>query len=233
EGAFRRGAVAVLGWPIDDFVSGANGPGKQGVRPDLQIMVELINRVEREEPIERLEATLKRDPMLAFKLMRYINSPAFGMAVEISSFSHAVMLLGYKRLKRWLALLLATASKDANQRPVMFAAVRRGMLMEALAGRESSETVRSEMFICGVFSLLDRMFQEPFADLLKTIPVPEGVYLALAEEAGPYAPFIKLTRAMEDGLLPDIREAQEQAMMKMSEVNRALLVALGMATQVD
>jgi EAL and modified HD-GYP domain-containing signal transduction protein len=233
EGAFRRGAVAVLGWPIDDFVSGGSGDGKKGVRPDLQIMVELINRVEREEPIDRLEATLKRDPMLAFKLMRYINSPAFGMSVEISSFSHAVMLLGYKRLKRWLALLLATASKDANQRPVMFAAVRRGMLMEALAGRESSETVRSEMFICGVFSLLDRMFQEPFADLLKTIPVPEGVYLALAEEAGPYAPFIRLTRAMEDGLLPDIREAQDQAMLKMSEVNRALLVALGMATQVD
>jgi c-di-GMP phosphodiesterase len=171
--------------------------------------------------------------MLAFKLMRYINSPAFGMSVEISSFSHAVMLLGYKRLKRWLALLLATASKDANQRPVMFAAVRRGMLMEALAGHEASESVRSEMFICGVFSLLDRMFQEPFPDLLKTIPVPEGVYLALAEESGPYAPFIKLTRAMEDGLLPDIRAAQEEAMMKMSEVNRALLVALGMATQVD
>lgn len=233
EGAFRRGAVAVLGWPIDDFVTGGSGTGKKGVRPDLQIMVELINRVEREEPIDRLEATLKRDPMLAFKLMRYINSPAFGMSVEISSFSHAVMLLGYKRLKRWLALLLATASKDANQRPVMFAAVRRGMLMEALAGREAGETMRSEMFICGVFSLLDRMFQEPFPDLLKTIPVPEGVYLALAEESGPYAPFIKLTRAMEDGLLPDIREAQEGAMLKMSEVNRALLVALGMATQVD
>jgi EAL and modified HD-GYP domain-containing signal transduction protein len=233
EASFRRGAVAVLGWPIDDAMRASSSNAKKGARPDLQVLVELINRIDREEPIDRLEATLKRDPTLAFRLMRYINSPAFGMSVEISSFSHAVMLLGYQRLKRWLALLLATASKDANLRPVMFAAVRRGMLMEALAGREASETVRSEMFICGVFSLLDRMFQEPFSDLLKTIPVPEGVYLALAEESGPYEPFVKLTRAVENGPVLDIREAQETAMVKMSEVNRALLTALGSAAQID
>ena len=65
--------------------------------------------------------------------MRYINSPAFGLRVEISSFRHAIMLLGYQRLKRWLALLLATASKDNNMKPVMFAAVRRGLLLEELA----------------------------------------------------------------------------------------------------
>ena len=70
----------------------------------------------RPEPIEKLENTLKRDPSLAFKLMRYINSPAFGLRVEISSFRHAIMMLGYKRLKRWVALLLATASKDVNMR---------------------------------------------------------------------------------------------------------------------
>jgi EAL and modified HD-GYP domain-containing signal transduction protein len=232
EASFKRGAVAVLGWPIDDAVR-TNAQGKKGVRPDLQVLVELINRIDREEPIERLEATLRRDPSLAFRLMRYINSPAFGMSVEISSFSHAVMLLGYKRLKRWLALLLATASRDANLRPVMFAAVRRGLLMEALAGREASENTRGEMFICGVFSLLDRMFQEPFSDLLKTIPVPEGVYLALAEEGGPYAPFIRLTRALESAPVLDIREAQEHAMLRMSEVNRALLLALGNAAQLD
>ena len=85
------------------------------------------------------------------------------MSVEISSFRHAIMLLGFKRLKRWLALLLATASKDANMKPVMFAAVRRGLLMEELVRASGDEEMRDEMFICGVFSLLDRMFQQTFA----------------------------------------------------------------------
>ena len=106
----------------------------------MQVIVELIHRVDNEEPIDKLEATLKRDPSLAFKLLRYINSPAFGLRVEVSSFRHAIMLLGYQRLKRWLALLLATASKDVNLRPVMFAAVRRGLLMEELVARLAATT---------------------------------------------------------------------------------------------
>ena len=88
--------------------------GQASAQPELQVIVELIHRVDKEAPIEQLEATLKRDPSLAFKLLRYINSPAFGLRVEISSFRHAIMLLGYQRLKRWLALLLATSSKDVN-----------------------------------------------------------------------------------------------------------------------
>jgi EAL and modified HD-GYP domain-containing signal transduction protein len=94
------------------------------IRADLPKAADepLINRVDREEPADRLEAVLKTDPTLAFRLMRYINSPAFGLSVEINSFRHAIMVLGYNRLKRWLALLLASASKDPNVKPVMYAA---------------------------------------------------------------------------------------------------------------
>ena len=162
--------------------------GKQIAQPDLQVIVELIHRVDNEEPIDRLESTLRRDPSLAFKLLRYINSPAFGLRVEISSFSHAIMMLGYQRLKRWLALLLATASKDVNQKPIMFAAVRRGLLMEELVAGGGDEEMKSEMFICGVFSLLDRMFQESFAKLLGSIPVPERGNQARVDNTGPSQP---------------------------------------------
>ena len=232
--AFHRGAQAVLGWPIDDAVTASAQKGtKTSAQPDLQVMVELIHRVDKEEPIEKLEATLKRDPSLAFKLMRYINSPAFGMQVELSSFRHAIMMLGYKRLKRWLALLLVTASKDINLKPVMFAAVRRGLLMEELVRSDGSEEMRGEMFICGVFSLLDRMFQQPFSELLSTIPVPERVYEALAEGTGPYQPYIDVVRAVESESLFDFREASERLMMSVSEINRAQLRALTAAAQLE
>jgi EAL and modified HD-GYP domain-containing signal transduction protein len=234
EASFGRGAQAVLGWPIDDAIATARvRSGKAAAQPDLQVVVELIHRVDQEEPIERLELTLKRDPSLAFKLMRYINSPAFGLRVEISSFRHAIMLLGYRRLKRWLALLLVTAGRDANQRPVMFAAVRRGLLMEELVRSSGDEEMRNEMFICGVFSLLDKMFGEPFAELLKTIPVPQRVYQALVEGTGPYQPYAELVRAVESESLYDFRSAAENLMMSVSEINRAQLRALSAATQLE
>ncbi len=233
EASFARGAYGVLGWPIDDAINMSQAASKTTGQTDLNVIVELIHRVDSEEPIEKLEATLKRDPSLAFKLMRYINSPAFGLRVEISSFRHAIMMLGYKRLKRWLALLLATAGKDSNLKPVMFAAVRRGLLMEELVRSVGDEEMRNEMFICGVFSLLDRMFKQPFADLLKTIPVPERVYQALVDGSGPYQPYFNLVKAVEDESLYDFRAAAEALMLSVSEINRAVLSALTSASQID
>jgi EAL and modified HD-GYP domain-containing signal transduction protein len=230
--SFKRGAYAVLGWPMEDAIEHVTN-GKAGAQPDMQVILELINRVDKAEEIDRLENTLKRDPTLAFKLMRYINSPAFGLSVEISSFRHAIMMLGYNRLKRWLALLLATAGKDANMKPVMFAAVRRGLLMEELVRSAGDEEMRNEMFICGVFSLLDRMMRQPFSDLLKTIPVPERVYQALAEGTGPYQPYFDLVRAIEAESLFDVREAADKLMIGMGEINNAVLHALGAANQLE
>jgi EAL and modified HD-GYP domain-containing signal transduction protein len=136
-------------------------------------------------------------------------------------------------LKRWLALLLATAGQDPNLRPVMFAAVRRGLLMEELARGSGDEEMRSELFICGVFSLLDKMMGESFDSLLKSIPVPERVYQALAEEGGPYWPYCQLIRAVEAESLFDIRDAAEQLMMGQGELNRGLLRALAGAAQLE
>jgi EAL and modified HD-GYP domain-containing signal transduction protein len=234
EASFARGAHAVLGWPIDDTLSAsAARTGKPVAQPDQQVIVELIHRVDNEDAIEKLENTLKRDPSLAFKLLRYINSPAFGLRVEISSFRHAIMLLGYQRLKRWLALLLATASKDVNLRPVMFAAVRRGLLMEELVAGSGDEEMRSEVFICGVFSLLDRMFGEPFDKLLGSIPVPERVYQALVKNTGPYQPYLAMVRAAEGESVFDYREAAEHLLMSVAEINRAQLRALMGATALE
>lgn len=234
DAAFQRGAVAVLGWPWDD--APPKPSGRAQVPSDVNAVMALINGVDRERPVAELEAVLRRDPTLAFRLMRYLNSPAFGLSVEINSFGHALMLLGYQRLKRWLALLLASSAKGSNAKPVMYAAVRRGLLMEELAREQGDAEMRSEMFICGVFSLLDRLLQQPMAELLPNVPVPERVQQALRQEggdSGPYAPYLDLVRAIEQESRLDIREAAEALMLGPATVNRALLVALRGARQLD
>ena len=235
DGAFARGAVAVLGWPLGDEVTERPKGSRALPTPiDLQTVVELIRQVDAEEPAEKLENTLKRDPSLGFKVLRYINSPAFGLSVEVSSFRHALMLLGYQRLKRWLALLLATASKEPNLRAAMFASVRRGLLMEELARCSGGDAeMRNELFICGVFSLLDRLFQQPLADLLRTIPVPQLVHETLIDGTGPYAPYFNLVKAIEAESLYDFRECADALMMDVREINRAELRALASAADLD
>ena len=235
DGAFNRGAVAVLGWPLGDEVTERPKGGRTPPTPiDLQTVVELIRQVDVEESADKLENTLKRDPSLGFKVLRYINSAAFGLSVEVSSFRHALMLLGYQRLKRWLALLLATASKEPNMRAAMFASVRRGLLMEELARNNGGDAeMRNELFICGVFSLLDRLFQQPLAELLRTIPVPQLVHETLIDGTGPYAPYFNLVKAIEAESLYDFRECADALMMGVREINQAELRALAAAADLD
>lgn len=232
DDAFKSGATTVIGWPMDGAYEAEPGT-KTEIAADLQVIMELMSRVDEGEDVERLEQTLKRDPSLAFKLLRYMNSAAFGLPVEVSSFRHAIMLLGYARLKRWLALLLTTASKDHSMRPIMYGAVRRGLIMEELAAGMDEREMRDEMFICGLFSLLDHMLKAPFEKLLQSIPVPERVRQALVDGSGPFLPYLELVRALESESVFDYRERAEALMIGAGEVNACVLRALHKAAQLE
>ena len=223
-GALKAGFSAVVGWPVGD-APGADSKAK-AVPAGVTTVVDLMQRVDRQEPAEKLEAVVRNDPTLAFRLMRYLNSPGFGLSVEISSFRHALMILGYQRLKRWLALLVTSAIDDPDMKPLMQLAVRRGLLMEEIARPSGDDALRNELFICGVFSTLDRMIGQSFELLLKTIPVQESVANALAHDTGPCAPFLALARAVEAESAYDVRECADALMLSVGDVNRALAKAL-------
>ncbi len=232
--AFERGAAAVFGVPVEGhYEAPAGAPAKSEVSADLQVIIVLMGQVDQGESVEKMEATLKRDPGLAFKLLRYMNSAAFGLPVEVTSFRHAMMLLGLNRLKRWLALLLATASKDSTMRPVMWAALRRGLLMEELSKTLQDSDAKDEMFICGLFSLLDHLLKTPVGKLLESIPCPERVRQALVEESGPYQPFLQLVHAIELESVFDYREAAETLMISPAELNQAVLNCLHKGAQLE
>lgn len=118
-------------------------------------------------------------------------------------------------------------------RPIMYGALRRGLLMEELAAGMQEREMRDEMFICGLFSLLDHMLKAPFETLLQSIPVPERVRQALVEGGGPFLPYLELVRAIESGSVFDYRERADALMLGAGEINACVLRALHKATQLE
>jgi len=118
-------------------------------------------------------------------------------------------------------------------KPVMFAAVRRGLIMEELVKGSGDAELRGELFICGVFSLLDRLLGQPFSDLLRSVPVPDRVRQALLGEDGPFLPYLELVQAIEQESVIDVRERAERLFIAPAEINRALLAALASASQLE
>lgn len=198
----------------------------QTIRPTQASIIQFINLIRKQASTIEIEEVLKRDASLAFNLLRFINSAGFGMRSEITSFRHAVMMLGLKKLFRWAALLMITSPTDTGAAAVGNMAVVRGRLMELLAAELLPPDECDNAFVVGVFSLLDTMLGIPMDKALEGISLPESVTDALLHQCGALAPFLTLAKACEDA--DDEVFAKTAALLKLNnqQVNWAHLQAL-------
>ncbi len=198
----------------------------QIIRPSQANIIQLINLVRQQASTAEIEDVLKKDPTMSFNLLRFINSSGFGLSREITSFRHAVMILGLKKLFRWAVLLMTTSPSDVTGPVVANAAVVRGRLMELLASELLPPDECDNAFVTGVFSLLDQMLGIPLDEALKSISLPEVVVEALVHRAGKLAPFLELTEACESANDEAFAKAANALLLSNQQVNWAHLQAL-------
>ena len=201
------------------------------LRPAQAIILQLIDLLRQQASIEDIETLLKRDPALSFNLLRFINSAAFGIRSEVSSFKHAVMLLGYKRLFKWATLLLTCGNASVMPPALGATAVVRGRLMELLAQGLLPATESDDAFVVGVFSLLDAMLGIPLESALATVALPASVCDALLRQSGPLAPVLALVKACESGDATEFSRCAAQLRLDSQHINQAHLHALAWAEQ--
>jgi EAL and modified HD-GYP domain-containing signal transduction protein len=198
----------------------------QTVRPAQAHILQLINLVRKQASTAEIEEVLKHDPTLSFNLLRFINSAGFGMRSEVTSFKHAVMLLGLNRLFKWAALLLTTSRNGDMPPAVGTTAVARGRLMELLAQESLPPEDCDNAFVVGVFSLLDTMLGMSMENALATVTLPDSVTQALLHRTGPLAPFLELTVACESGDDQVFARTVTQLGLNNNQVNLAHMDAL-------
>jgi EAL and modified HD-GYP domain-containing signal transduction protein len=201
----------------------------QTIRPAQAAIIQLINLVRKQASTAEIEEVFKHDPTLSFNLLRFINSAGFGLNCEVTSFRHAVMILGLKKLFRWAALLMTTSRVAGTAPATAAAAVVRGRLMELLALELLPAEECDNAFVVGIFSLLDTMMGMPLEEALESIALPSSVTDALLHGTGLLAPFLALTMACESA--DDSAFAESATALKLSDhqVNWAHLQALAWA----
>lgn len=205
----------------------------QTLRPAQANIIQLINLVRRQAEVGEIEALLKRDPTLSFNLLRFINSAGFGLSCEITSFRHAVMILGMQKLFRWAALLMTTSRVGGTSPAVGNMAVVRGRLMELLSAELLPPEESDDAFVVGVFSLLDTMLGLPMEQALESISLSAHVTDALLHRKGMFAPFLELTLACESADEAAFARAATNLHLSNHQVNWAHLQALSWAENLD
>jgi c-di-GMP-related signal transduction protein len=205
----------------------------QTVRPGQAVIIQLINLVRKQATTAEIEEVLKRDASLSFNLLRFINSSGFGLSVEISSFRHAVMILGLKKLFRWAALLLTTSRAGGVPPAVGMTAVVRGRLMELLAAELLPPEECDNAFVTGVFSLLDTMLGMSMDKALEAVALPESVVSALLLRRGLLAPLLELTIACEMSDDQAFARLATELQLSDRQINLAHLQALAWAESLN
>lgn len=200
---------------------------KQAVKlgPEAQQILQLMHLVQGDADIRNVEKALKSDLQLSYKLLRYINSAGFGLEVEVESARHAVSMLGYAPLFRWLLLLLARTHTTGFSPALMQAAMIRGRFAELLGQDFLTRREAENLFVVGMFSFLDRLLGTPVPEVLAQLVLPPAVAEALLSREGVYAPVLALVEACE-GL--DGRAIDFAAPMSMTaeDVNKAHVSAI-------
>ncbi|MBA5687122.1 EAL and HDOD domain-containing protein [Rugamonas apoptosis] len=224
-------ACAALG--LDAFVGKLHltprpGSDAKGMNPAQTIIMQLMQMVKQEADIQQIEAVLKRDATLSYKLLRFINSAGFGAGREVQSLRQALALLGYTPLYRWLTLLLATASTSGYSPVLLETAVVRGRVAELLGQAALGKSEAENIFVAGMFSLLDRLLGIPMQEVLEAIQLSDDVVAALLTRGGKYGPYLALAEACE---LNSALVASLAASLNLTplDVNKAHLSALAWA----
>jgi EAL and modified HD-GYP domain-containing signal transduction protein len=220
----HKGFGGAAGW---FFLKGVT-PAKK-LNPNQAQTIRLLNLVRANADIKEIEAALKQDVALSVKLLRYINSAGFGLTVEIQSFRHAVTMLGYDKLNKWLSLLLVTSSKDAAAPALMQAAIARGRFMELTAAGYVDKNELDNLFITGAFSLLDILLGVLMETALADMHLPDTINDALISGSGPYASFLALAQASEQADYTRYAALAAELQLDPATVNHAQLEALSFA----
>ncbi|HYM48828.1 MAG TPA: HDOD domain-containing protein [Burkholderiaceae bacterium] len=226
QAAYERGAVASVGMPIDE----AHPTIERPPQPNQAAVLELLRLAHERADIDTIELAIKRDTALSFELIRFVNSAAFAVPMQVASVKRAVMVLGHAKMTRWLSRMLRVSTFNADALPLMHAGIRRGMFLEHLASCSSNGAeLRDSLFQTGAFSLLDRMTGTSFPRLLQHAQLPPSVAAALLERKGPCAPYLMLAEAVERNDPVTSRKQREALDISLLDCNVALLRALAAA----
>ncbi|HSQ85427.1 MAG TPA: HDOD domain-containing protein [Desulfobacterales bacterium] len=171
--------------------------GKE-ITPSKITLLQIVGEANKKDcSFEKLEKLINRDVSISYKLLRYINSAFFKRACEISSIKHAIVLLGEMEVKRFISMVATAELASDKPDELVRASIIRARMCELLGLHSHNGADISELFLMGLFSLIDAMLDNNMEDIMQSLPLSKNIKEALLEEKGDLADYLKLVCSYE------------------------------------
>lgn len=197
---FREAAAAGYTRFQGYFFCEAEGFSARDITASSTTMALMLVEVNRPElDLDALEALIRQDLALSVRLLRYLQSAGMGWRHEVSTLGQGLRILGHRAARTWASLTAYTLMCSDKPKELATTSLVRAHLCEELGTLVLGEGKRSELFLVGLLSTLDAVFDRPMSVILAEMPLAGEVTATLLGEASPLADALALTIAYDQG----------------------------------
>lgn len=148
--------------------------------------------------VKKVIDIIASDPPLAYRLLKFINSSAFGFKAKVDSLRRAVALMGVRTLRSW-AMLVLMSDMDSSDKgnELVWNSLQRALFLKLIGESAPQKTDPDRMFLLGMFSNIEAIIGIPLDEILRQVQFDHSIHNALLNGTGELAPWISLLHALD------------------------------------
>ena len=165
-----------------------------------------------------------RDKALVISMLKMVNRMSVNS--EITSIRHAAAMLGQKELKKWINTAVTNELCADKPNEITRLSLLRAKFAENLAPAFEMAIHSSELFLMGLFSVLDLILDKPMAEALEMVKVSKDIKEALVNKDGKFAPVLDFITQYESANWQEVSRQMVLKDIDMSKVYDAYVKSL-------
>lgn len=186
---------------------------------------QLLNIVNQDDfELEDAADVIGRDAALTISLLKIVNRMTINS--NITSIRHAAAILGQKELKQWINTVVVNEIYADKPGELTRLSLLRAKFAEELASVFGLKAHSEELFLMGLFSLLDVILEKNMEEALQMVIVPPNVKEAILNHSGKLAPVYDFMTQYEVAHWEEVSRQLVLAGIEVDAVNDAYVKAL-------
>ncbi|WP_026883790.1 EAL and HDOD domain-containing protein [Clostridium akagii] len=190
----------------------------------IKIMKQLNSR---ELDYRYLENLIMSDISIYYKLLKYINSPYWGVRAEVKSIKQAIVLLGEKNLVKWLyMIIMGNINNEKPDEIVNFSLIRAKFAENICIGLHDNTELSYNAYVMGMVSLMDSILNVSMESIIEELGLPDEVNLALKGEENYLNNVLRLVSSYESGKWDEVYKYSKKVNVDFTFISQAYIDAL-------
>lgn len=165
-----------------------------------------------------------RDTALVVSMLEMVNRMTIHSGV--TNVRHAAAMLGQKELKKWINTAITKELLADKPSEIMRMSLLRAKFAENLAKIFEIAQMSQELFLMGLFSVLDIMLDKPMEEALEMVKVAKPIADALLNETGPLFPVLNFIHEYENASWQEVSRLMVLSNIDMDPVYEAYIDSL-------